>query len=321
MEFEFFETVGTATGTSGSGTLSQQLFKTAYGPAPIPAFPVSAWAKGDGIYWGISESVQRLGAGCYKANISPAIGVYLQEHTIHTDTILRLPDSKSDLIVKEIEHFTTLRPEFEKRGYLYKRGILLWGPPGSGKTCTLYILIQLIVGQMGGIALLVDSPDIAAQALRLVRKIEPERQIICIIEDLDVMVQSYGPSNYLALLDGESQVGNVVFVATTNYPEHLDRRFVDRPSRFDTVEYVGMPTSEARRFYITTKEPTLDVAVVEEMVSVSDGLSVAHLRELIILTQCFGKSVEDAGKRLNASRHRLPSSLKAPGALSAGFGG
>lgn len=320
----FFESVGTeAGGWSGEkDRANQAMAMSAPTAAPDGQLlgPVSAWAMSGDMFWGISESLKRLDPGCYRIGHSPNIGVYLQSQPLRTDTLIELPDSKSEQVIAEITHFTTLRPAFTKRGLLYKRGVLLWGPPGSGKTSTLHLLMRLIVDRLGGIALLIEHPNLAASALQLVRKIEPERQIIGIIEDIDGLVQNHGVSEYLSLLDGESQIDNVVFVATTNYPERLDKRFVDRPSRFDTVEYVGMPSAEARRVYLRHKEPDLPDADIAAMVDVSDGLSIAHLRELIILTQCFGRSIEDAAKRLTASKHRPPSSERPPDRMiGAGF--
>ena len=124
------------------------------------------------------------------------------------------------------------------------------------------------------------------------------------------------------LLDGENQVENVIYVATTNYPERLDRRFVDRPSRFDTLRLIGMPTPEARRIYLVHKEPGIDEKELRAMVRASDGYSIAHLRELLVLVKCFGQSIDEATKRLDGMRAANPSSDRQFGNLHAvGFGG
>jgi hypothetical protein len=325
---QFYSTVGTQQpDSSGSVTWSGVV------PAPEPSgtsnllhavskayLPgVSRWAVQGDRFWGIAESLQTLDAGCYTAGISQSQGVYLKRHAMHTDSLLYLPDSKVDKVLTEIKEFTTLRSAFQKRGFLFKRGVLLHGPAGSGKTSCIHLVIKLFAEQMNGICLLAANPALAIEALRLIRTIEPLRQIVCVIEDLDEMVAQYGVSEYLSLLDGESQIDNVLYMATTNFPERLDRRFVDRPSRFDTVEYVGMPSAEARRMYLERKEPSLSTAVLDEMVDATEGLSVAHLREMIILTQCFGRSVAEAATRLNAAKHKMPHSDKNPDQRNMGF--
>lgn len=284
---------------------------------PKPSTGRRSWAESDGTFWAVQKASPIIPCGVYRMGVSQQMGPYFQLQKNDTDTLMALPDSESEKVLEEIKLFKTLKPAFEKHGFLYKRGILLWGPPGSGKTSTLQQLIRLLVDEHNSIAVLVDHPLMATQCLQTLRAIEPERQIIAIMEDIDALTEKFGESEYLALLDGESQVNNIVFVATTNYPERLDKRFTDRPSRFDTVRYVGMPSAAARHAYLHAKigdRPELDT-----MVSGSDGFSIAHLRELIILTQCFGRDLDDALGRLRKTINAKPSSTKSPDAPAFGF--
>jgi hypothetical protein len=178
----------------------------------------------------------------------------------------------------------------------------------SGKTSTVALLAQELVQEHRGVVLFVTHPGLTAVCLQMIRRVEPDRPLICLMEDLDALVQNYGENEYLALLDGEAQVGNVCFVATTNYPERLDKRFVDRPSRFDTVKPIGMPSAAARRLYLGTKEPSLTGAELEHWVKISEGLSVAHLKEMIIANRCFGQPIEVVIERLTEMHQRQPTS-------------
>ena len=319
MSEEFFDKVGTA-------RRAPRNLDATRADSPQPCDPerkhdsgASRWSAHEGKFWGSSLTIDRLPAGLYRCGQSSSIGYYLDSMLNDTDTLMRLPDSQVEEVLREITEFSTLKPAFEKRGFLYKRGILLWGPPGSGKTCCLRLLIQMVIESMGGIAIFVDHPGTASGCLQLARKIEPHRQIIAILEDLDALVERYGENEYLALLDGESQVDNMIAVATTNYPERLDRRFVDRPSRFDTIRYVGMPTAAARKTYLETKEPDLTGDTLAQYVEESDGFSIAHLRELVILTQCFGRSLDVSVKRLKSMQVAKPSSDRNPDAPALGF--
>ncbi len=278
-----------------------------------------SWAEADGTFWAVQQACPVLPCGVYRMDIHPQMGAIFQRQKNDTDTLLPMPDSESEKIMDEIRVFKTLKPAFEKHGFLYKRGILMWGPPGSGKTSTLQQLIKLLVEQHDSIAVLVDRPGTAAFCLQALRTIEPDRQIIAILEDLDALTDKYGESEYLSLLDGESQVNNIVFVATTNYPERLDKRFVDRPSRFDTVRFIGMPGESARRHYLRTKIG--DSPMLDEMVQASKDFSIAHLRELIILTQCFGQPVGVALERLRKTIKNKPSSDRNPDGPGVGFMG
>ena len=182
----------------------------------------------------------------------------------------------------------------------------------SGKTCSLMLMAKRLVLDQEGVVVILDQPQVAAACLQMARKIEPKRPMIAIMEDLDALVQKYGENEYLALLDGEAQVDNICMLGTTNYPENLDPRFTDRPSRFDTIRYVGMPSAAARRLYLSTKEPSLEGDELETWVEASDGFSVAHLKEMIVAVKCFDQPLEVAVKRLSAMRERRPNSEDSP---------
>jgi hypothetical protein len=322
---EFHERVGTAVQASyrgESGRINPVLDKPAPGsPAATGGLDAgcSRWATRGEVFYGVGETHAELPAGAYHCFWQDGIGSALLKLRIETDTLMELPDDAGASIIAEFATFWQIRDRFRERGFLHKRGFLLWGPPGSGKTSTLQLLIKRLVTDMGGVVLILDQPSIAAGCLQLARKIEPDRPMIAVMEDIDALVQKFGESEYLSLLDGEAQVDRIVFLATTNYPERLDKRFVDRPSRFDTVRWIGMPSAAARRMYLTTKEPSLGADELAEWVERSDGFSVAHLKELIIAVKCFGQPLDAVIERLEAQRQRPPSSEEAPDRKGAGF--
>ncbi len=214
------------------------------------------WAVQGPNFFPCDEAVKILAPGQYEVLHSPNSGFYFQRKTVNFDELMRLPDSASENIFHNIESFWTKEAHFREFGFLWKRGILLWGPAGSGKTSTLQLMSESIV-KRGGIAVYVSNPSITAQGLAIFRRIEPKRPCVVMLEDLDAMIANHGEHDVLALLDGELQIDNVAFVATTNYPERLDKRIVNRPSRFDIVKLIGMPNAEARKMYLEHKNKRL----------------------------------------------------------------
>lgn len=167
-------------------------------------------------------------------------------------------------------------------------------------TSTLQQISQRIVDR-GGIAFYVDHPSLGAAGLELFRRIEPDRPVLVMLEDIDAIICNNGESSLLSLLDGELQIDNVVFIATTNYPERLDKRIMNRPSRFDVVKMIGMPSDEARAIYLSNVSETLrnDKETLEKWVSLTKGYSIAHLKELLVSVEVFEVSLEDTVNRLN----------------------
>ena len=102
----------------------------------------------------------------------------------------------------------------------------------------------------------------------------------------------------LSLLDGETQINNVLNLATTNYPELLDKRIVSRPRRFDRRIKIGMPSADVRLQYFTHKVgKKVSKEEITKWVDATEGFSFAALTELVVLTKClkndFEKAIED----------------------------
>ncbi len=271
---------------------------------------VKMWAKSGRDYAPTETAISSLPPGQYVPSYSSNIGVYFSERDINLDNLLVLPDSNSERVLSHIDDFWKKEEIFREYGFLWKRGIMLYGPPGSGKTSTVQQLSKMIVDK-GGITVYCVQPEITAKGLKVLRRIEPTRPLVVIFEDIDAIIKEYGEAEVLAMLDGELQVDNVVFVATTNYPERLDKRLVNRPSRFDEIIKIGMPTKEARAFYLEHKNNRLKgTDELKYWVELTEGFSVAHLKEMIVSVECFNKTVEESAERLKKMIDNQPSSIE-----------
>ena len=247
-------------------------------------------------------SEKTLPPGQYNIEYSDTIGLHFHAVDVNVDELLHLPDSAAETVIDEVKVFWEREQHFRNFGFLWKRGILLWGPAGSGKTSCVQQISQFVV-QHHGIVIYLTNPNAVAKGLRLLRDIEPSRPVVILIEDIDTIIQEYGESSLLALLDGELQVDNILFIATTNYPERLDKRIINRPSRFDLVKKIGMPSKEAREMYIRTKCERLvhpdSRAELDSWVNKTSGFSIAHIKELIVSVEVFEVPFDHAVARLS----------------------
>lgn len=255
------------------------------------------WSKKGPCFTPSEGAVECLEPGLY--GVTPTVDqVMLVKKEVQTDDLMVWQDSPTSQVLADIEKFWTREQAFRRLGCLWKRGIMLHGPPGSGKTSILNLVTKTIVDR-GGVGLMCQHPGLCALGLDMLRGIEKERPVVVLLEDLDAIAQHY-ESNLLALLDGELQVDNVVFLATTNYPQKLDPRIVNRPSRFDLILEVGMPAARIRRQYFEERMAELfqDPAKVKKWVDATDGFSIAHLKELVIAVEVFDLPFDRAVQRM-----------------------
>lgn len=279
------------------------------------------------VFWGTSNIQDTLPPGLYKCAYRDDVGPCLSKLIIETDDLIVLPDMVCNDVVDQIKLFWSdkVKNAMQERGFLHKRGILMYGEPGSGKTCTIQVLIQMLI-KNGGIAIFAEDPGNLSGCLQMIRRIEPHRPMIVVLEDFDTLTDRERRENtWLAVLDGEAQIENVVFLATTNYIDQLDKRFVDRPSRFDLIVPVPMPTAKARAAYLYKKEPSLSPDELYDWTMASEGFSIAHLKEMVLSVKCYEKSLEETVARLRDQKSRKYSQdtleRQAKGSTGIGFTG
>lgn len=242
-----------------------------------------------GTFMAVGRTVPTLVSGVYAIDQDRGTPIFIQRE-MNVDDLIEFPDSKSDRILTEIEDFWTKGAVFKQYGYLHRRGYLLYGDPGGGKTCLVQQVIKRIINA-GGIVFLCDHPTLFGEGLATYRKVEPDRQIVCVFEDIDAIIEQHGEDEILSLLDGEGQVNKVINIATTNYPENLDKRITGRPRRFDRIIKIGMPKPDVRRSYFE-KKLKITGEDINLWVKKTDGFSFAAMAELVISVKCLGHPFE-----------------------------
>jgi len=201
---------------------------------------------------------------------------------------LVLRGSLKEDIHDDLSQFFAARDTYAEYGVPWKRGVLLVGPPGNGKTHA----VKALVNALAQPCLYVKSfrsqgPD--EFSIRAVfERARMTTPCILVLEDLDSLVTPSNRSFFLNELDGFAGNTGILTLATTNHPERLDPAIVDRPSRFDRKYPFDLPAVEERRAYIAqwnrSLRPALRLsdAAVTAIAERTDDFSFAYLKELFI---------------------------------------
>ena len=251
------------------------------------------WTTSDDTkYYPAGRVVKQLPPGYYAIKEGMG-GIFFQRKPIKTERLLRFPDAGSDSVIEEIENFWNLEDRFRKSDVPYKRGIIMYGPPGSGKTCAMRIVVDNLIKNREGIVVDFPGTYLFKESYETLRQIHEGMPLIILMEDLDAILNR-NESEVLNLLDGMYGIDKTVFLATTNYPEKLGSRIMNRPSRFDKKIFIGMPSSEAREIFIRSKLIEESDDEVSKWVEDTDGFSIAHIKELYVANTILGDPYDTA---------------------------
>ena len=257
------------------------------------------------------STVENLLPGYYEILFDNYRGLFFEKLDVKTDGLLRFPETNLDIVIDEISKFWEREEYFKKYNLNYKRGIFLYGPPGSGKTSTIQLVCEDVI-KRNGVIFKFQNPVIFCDGVRAFREIQPNTPIVVLLEDIDSILERNNESEILNVLDGIDQSNKILYLATSNYPEKLGKRVLNRPSRFDKRFKVGHPKKESRRLYFDhlldeelVKENKIDI---DKWVKDTEDMSIAHLKELFIAVCILGNSYEESIKVLKDMNEVSPSS-------------
>ena len=240
-------------------------------------------------------TVDSLPAGVYDVKRSYT-GVYLERQDIHSDELIKFEDPRMNLVTNEISAFWEKEDNFKKHGFIMKRGILLHGAPGCGKSCLIKQVQEQMIEQ-NNLIFVARDPGALTKILKDVREVETERRIVVILEDIDEMVR-WDEGSLLELMDGPDSQHKVLYLGTTNYLEKLPPR-MQRSGRFDRKVEVLPPGKEGRLAYFQAKLGIEEEeAELQEMVDKTDGLNFGDLREFVIAVYCLEEDPDIAISRI-----------------------
>jgi len=200
---------------------------------------------------------------------------------------LVLSKSMREALAENVLDFFAAKDSYAEVGVPWKRGVLMLGPPGNGKTHA----IKALINASGRPCLYVRSlkSERKSQARSIGEVFQKARSVapcMLVMEDLDSMIEPANLSILLNELDGFASNEGILTLATTNHPEKLDPALTERPSRFDRKIEFGLPSIALRRKFLRwrnemRKEPMrLTEEEIAELAKSTRGFTFAYLKEL-----------------------------------------
>tara|TARA_B000000557_G_scaffold262461_1_gene263309 strand:- start:4027 stop:5241 length:1215 start_codon:yes stop_codon:yes gene_type:complete len=230
---------------------------------------------------------------------------------VSTSEIIEKPDvsfkdiggmDEEILSIRQAIELPLNKPEaFDKMGLTPPKGVLLTGPPGTGKT----MLAKAISNSTSATFLGLVGSELAQKFIgeggRLVRELfdlaKEKAPSIIFIDEIDSIGSKRLDSStsgdrevqrtlmqLLSEMDGFESNQNVKIIAATNRPELLDKALL-RPGRFDRIIEIGLPDRDAREniLQILTKQMSLDNStLLKKIAHKTEGFSGAELKALVM---------------------------------------
>ena len=223
--------------------------------------------------------------------------VFVEVPSVHWNDVGGLDDSKQQLI-EAVEWPIKSREAYVRMGVAPPTGVLLYGPPGCGKT----LLARAVATESEANFISIKGPELLSKwvgesekAVREVfRKAKLAAPCIIFFDELDSIAPRRGSggtdagvterviSQLLTELDGLSSAKEIILIAATNRPDILDPALI-RPGRIDRLSYVPPPNAKDREkiFRIFTKGMPLDEDVkVRKMAEQLDYFTGADIESL-----------------------------------------
>ena len=229
----------------------------------------------------------------FKNQVVTAKGRFITRPEVSYDDVI-LSEKARTTIDKYVRKFFSMRDIYKANGIPFKRGVILEGPPGTGKT----MLGKAFAKEFKDVTFIWTTANDLSECVKSLfdwaRSLTPA---VLFIEDIDFFggsrstkglsnPSSFGHSEMgelLAQLDGFSSNDGLLVFATTNMAKSLDRAISNRPGRFDVKVTLGLPDELTRKSLLQSfmKSVLSNGVDFDEVAKLCEGYSPAQLKELI----------------------------------------
>lgn len=212
---------------------------------------------------------------------------------ISTDKLYLEEEVKKEILFSINSFFNKGSEVYEKLNIPYRRGILLYGKPGNGKTTLLKAISNTIEAPVvyWQVSERSDSESIDS----VFNKVSQLAPALLIIEDIDSLPPSCR-STFLNQLDGAKTNSGIFIIGTTNFPEKIDPAMMNRAGRFDRTYEIKSLTKKDKVKYFMDKglHELVSMEEVERISEITEDFSISLLSEIytsIALSNVYGEEI------------------------------
>ncbi|PBL02323.1 P-loop containing nucleoside triphosphate hydrolase protein [Armillaria gallica] len=207
------------------------------------------------------------------------------------DVILK--EEFKEAFKKDVYGFFSSEPIYKDLAIPWKRGIIMHGPPGNGKTISIKAIIKTCDAK-GFAPLYVKSfKSYMGEEGSMAAVFDKARQLapcVLILEDLDSLINDGNRSFFLNQIDGLQGNDGLLVIGTTNHFDRLDPGLSSRPSRFDRKFLFDDPDQDERTLYAKYWQKKLETnddisfpdSLVDEIAAATNRFSFAYLKEAFV---------------------------------------
>lgn len=211
---------------------------------------------------------------------------FLERPEVARDQVV-LPPHVLDGIERQVVGVARHAPRLLASGQHLRRGVLLYGVPGTGKTHT----VRYLLGRLTAVTVVILSGralGMIAQACSVARTLQPS---LVVVEDVDLIAEEreyhLGENPLLFELlnemDGLGSDADVTFLLTTNRADLLEKALAARPGRVDHAAELPVPDAAARATLLRLYQGRLDLDVsdLDTVITRTEGVTASFIKELL----------------------------------------